>query len=160
MKVYDSSRIRNIAVIGHGGAGKTSLVEALLFNAGHTSRLGKVDDGTATTDFFPEEIKRKISVSTALAPCEWKDCKINLLDTPGYADFFGEVKGAVRVVDTVLVTVCAVSGVEVQTEIGWKETEKKNIPKIVFINKMDRENANFDRVVQQLKDFSKRISSL
>ena len=156
MKVYDSSRIRNIAVIGHGGAGKTSLVEALLFNAGHTSRLGKVDDGTATTDFFPEEIKRKISVSTALAPCEWKDCKINLLDTPGYADFFGEVKGAVRVVDTVLVTVCAVSGVEVQTEIGWKETEKKNIPKIVFINKMDRENANFDRVVQQLKDFSKK----
>lgn len=156
MKVYDSSRIRNIAVIGHGGAGKTSLVEAMLFNAGHTSRLGKVDDGTATTDFFPEEIKRKISVSTALAPCEWKDCKINILDTPGYADFFGEVKGAVRVVDSVLVTVCAVSGVEVQTEIGWKETEQKNIPKVVFINKMDRENANFDRVVQQLKDFSKK----
>ena len=156
MKVYDSSRIRNIAVIGHGGAGKTSLVEAMLFNAGHTSRLGKVDDGTATTDFFPEEIKRKISVSTALAPCEWKDCKINLLDTPGYADFFGEVKGAIRVVDSVLVTVCAVSGVEVQTEIGWKETEQKKIPKVVFINKMDRENANFGRVVQQLKDFSKK----
>lgn len=156
MKVYDSSRVRNIAVIGHGGAGKTSLVEALLFNAGHTSRIGKVDDGTATTDYFPEEIKRKISVSTTLAPCEWKECKINVLDTPGYADFFGEVKGAVRVVDSVLVTVCAVSGVEVQTEIGWRETEQNNLPKIVFLNKMDRENANFDRVLQQLKDFFKK----
>jgi elongation factor G len=156
LKVYESSRIRNIAVIGHGGAGKTSLVEAMLFNAGHTNRLGKVDDGTATTDYFPEEIKRKISVSTALAPCEWKDCKINLLDTPGYADFFGEVKGALRVADSVLLVLCAVSGVEVQTEIGWREADKTNLPKVVFINKMDRENANFDRVLKQMKEFFKK----
>ncbi|HHV34728.1 MAG TPA: elongation factor G [Syntrophomonadaceae bacterium] len=156
MKVYESSRIRNIAVIGHGGAGKTSLVEAMLFNAGHTNRLGKVDDGTATTDYFPEEIKRKISVSTALAPCEWKDCKINLLDTPGYADFFSEVKGALRVADSVLLVLCAVSGVEVQTEIGWREADKAKLPKIVFINKMDRENANFDRVLKQMKELYKK----
>ena len=156
MKVYESSRIRNIAVIGHGGAGKTSLVEAMLFNAGHTNRLGKVDEGTATTDYFPEEIKRKISVGTAIAPCEWKDCKINLLDTPGYADFFGEVKGALRVADSVLLVLCAVSGVEVQTEAGWREAEKGNLPKVAFINKMDRENANFERVLKQMKEFFKK----
>lgn len=156
MKVYDSSRIHNIAVIGHGGAGKTSLVEAMLFDAGHTNRLGRVDEGTATTDFFPEEVKRKISVSTALAPCEWKDYKVNLLDTPGYADFFGEVKGALRVVDSALMVLCAVSGVQVQTDIGWRETETANLPKIAFINKMDRENANFDRVLQQMKEFFKK----
>lgn len=156
MKVYESSRIRNIAVIGHGSAGKTSLAEAMLFNAGHINRLGKVDDGTATTDYFPEEIKRKISVSTSLAPCEWKDCKINIMDTPGYADFFSEVKGALRVADSVLLVLCAVSGVEVQTEIGWRETEKTNLPKIALINKMDRENANFDRVLQQMKDVFKK----
>jgi elongation factor G len=156
LKVYESSRIRNIAVIGHGSAGKTSLAEAMLFNAGHINRLGKVDDGTATTDYFPEEIKRKISVSTSLAPCEWKDCKINIMDTPGYADFFSEVKGALRVADSVLLVLCAVSGVEVQTEIGWRETEKTNLPKIALINKMDRENANFDRVLQQMKDVFKK----
>jgi elongation factor G len=156
LKVYESSRIRNIAVIGHGSAGKTSLAEAMLFNAGHINRLGKVDDGTATTDYFPEEIKRKISVSTSLAPCEWKDCKINIMDTPGYADFFSEVKGALRVADSVLLVLCAVSGVEVQTEIGWRETEKANLPKVALINKMDRENANFDRVLQQMKDVFKK----
>lgn len=152
MKVYDTARLRNVAVIGHGGAGKTSLVEAMLYNAGHTNRLGKVDEGTATTDYLPEEVKRKISVSTATAPCEWKDCKINILDTPGYSDFFSEVKGALRVADSVLVVLCAVSGVEVQTEVGWKEAEKAKLPKLAFINKMDRENANFGRVLQQMKD--------
>lgn len=161
MKVYETSRIRNVAVIGHGGAGKTSLVEAMLFNAGHTSRLGKVDEGTATTDFFPEEVKRKISVSTALAPCEWQDSKVNLLDTPGYADFFGEVRGALKVSDSALIVLCAVSGVEVQTEIGWRETGEAGLPKVAFINKMDRENANFDRVLQQMKDvFKKNIIPL
>lgn len=152
MKVYETGRLRNLAVIGHGSAGKTSLVEAMLFNAGHTNRLGKVDDGTATTDYFPEEIKRKISVSTTTAPCEWKECKLNLLDTPGYSDFFSEVKSALRVVDSVLMVLCAVSGVEVQTEIGWKEAKRANLPKIVFINKMDRENANFEQVLKQTKD--------
>lgn len=153
LKVYETAQLRNVAVIGHGGTGKTSLVEAMLFNAGHTTRLGRVDDGTATTDFLPEEVKRKISVNLAMAPCEWKNCKINLLDTPGYSDFFAEVKSALRVSDSVLVVLCAVSGVEVQTEIGWKEAG--NLPKVAFINKMDRENASFERVVQQMKDVLK-----
>ncbi|MGB9793011.1 MAG: elongation factor G [Thermacetogeniaceae bacterium] len=153
MKVYETASLRNVAVIGHGGTGKTSLVEAMLFNAGHTTRLGRVDDGTATTDFLPEEVKRKISVNLAMAPCEWKNCKINLLDTPGYSDFFAEVKSALRVADSVLVVLCAVSGVEVQTEIGWKEAA--NLPKVAFVNKMDRENASFERVVQQMKDILK-----
>lgn len=153
MKVYETAHLRNLSLIGHGGTGKTSLVEAMLFNAGHTTRLGRVDEGTATTDFLPEEVKRKISVNLAMAPCEWKDCKINLLDTPGYSDFFSEVKSALRVADSVLVVLCAVSGVEVQTEIGWKEAA--DLPKVAFINKMDRENASFERAVQQMKDVLK-----
>ena len=155
MKVYETDRLRNLAIIGHGGAGKTSLVEAMLFNAGHTTRLGRVDEGNATTDYLPEEIKRKISVSTTMAPCEWKECKINILDTPGYADFFSEVKSALRVVDSILTVVEAVAGVEVQTEIGWQEANRAKLPKMIFINKMDRENANFDRVLNQVKDVLK-----
>ena len=155
MKVYETDRLRNLAIIGHGGAGKTSLVEAMLFNAGHTKRLGRVDEGNATTDYLPEEIKRKISVSTTMAPCEWKECKINILDTPGYADFFSEVKSALRVVDSILTVVEAVAGVEVQTEIGWQEANRVKLPKMIFINKMDRENANFDRVLSQVKDVLK-----
>ena len=155
MKVYETDRLHNLAVIGHGGAGKTSLVEAMLFNAGHTTRLGRVDEGNATTDYLPEEIKRKISVSTTMAPCEWKECKINILDTPGYADFFSEVKSALRVVDSILTVVEAVAGVEVQTEIGWQEANRAKLPKMIFINKMDRENANFDRVLHQAKDVLK-----
>jgi elongation factor G len=155
LKVYETERLRNLAVIGHGGAGKTSLVEAMLFNAGHTTRLGRVDEGNATTDYLPEEIKRKISVSTTMAPCEWKECKINILDTPGYADFFSEVKSALRVVDSILTVVEAVAGVEVQTEIGWQEANRVKLPKAIFINKMDRENANFDRVVHQVRDVLK-----
>jgi elongation factor G len=155
LKVYGTDRLRNLAIIGHGGAGKTSLVEAMLFNAGHTTRLGRVDEGNATTDYLPEEIKRKISVSTATAPCEWKDCKINILDTPGYADFFSEVKSALRVVDSVLAVVEGVAGVEVQTEIGWQEACRANLPRMILINKMDRENANFERVLQQIRDVLK-----
>ena len=155
MKVYETDRLRNLAVIGHGGAGKTSLVEAMLFNAGHTTRLGRVDEGNATTDYLPEEIKRKISVSTTMAPCEWKECKINILDTPGYADFFSEVKSALRVVDSILTVVEAVAGVQVQTEIGWQAANRANLPKMILINKMDRENANFDRVLQQIRDVLK-----
>jgi elongation factor G len=155
LKVYETDRLRNLAIIGHGGAGKTSLVEAMLFNAGHTTRLGRVDEGNATTDYLPEEIKRKISVSTTMAPCEWKECKINILDTPGYADFFSEVKSALRVVDSIMTVVEAVAGVEVQTEIGWQEANRVKLPKMIFINKMDRENANFDRVLDQVKDILK-----
>ncbi|MGE5417253.1 MAG: elongation factor G [Acidobacteriota bacterium] len=150
MKVYPTPQIRNIAVIAHGGSGKTSLTEAMLFNTGASSRLGKVDDGNTVSDYLPEEVKRKMSISTSLVPCEYRDCKINLLDTPGFADFFGEVKSALRVADNVLVVFSAVAGgVEVQTELYWEEA--KDIPKVAFINKMDRENANFEKTLDAMR---------
>lgn len=152
MKEYKSDKLRNIGIIAHGGAGKTSLAEALLFNAGAVTRLGRVDEGSATTDFEPEEIKRKVTISTALAPCEWHNHKINILDTPGYADFVAEVKGALRAADAALVVLCAASGVEVETEKVWQYASDLSLAKIAFVNKMDRENADFDSVVAQMKN--------
>ncbi|HMM21402.1 MAG TPA: elongation factor G [Selenomonadales bacterium] len=152
MKEYKSDKLRNIGLFAHGGAGKTSLAEALLFSTGAVTRLGKVDEGTATTDFEPEEVKRKVTISTGLAPCEWRDHKINFLDTPGYADFVAEVKGSLRAVDTALVVLCAASGVEVGTENVWKYASDLNLPRIAFVNKMDRENADFDSVVGQMRE--------
>ncbi len=152
MKIYQSDQIRNVGIMAHGGAGKTSLTEAMLFNSGATKRLGKVDDGNTVTDYLPEEIKRKVTTNTALAPCEWRDHKLNIVDTPGYADFIGDVKGALRVVDGVVMVICAVSGVEVQTEIIWEYAEKDKIPRLIFINKMDRENANFYRALEEAQE--------
>lgn len=152
MKEYKSEKLKNVGIVAHGGAGKTSLAEAFLFNAGAVNRLGRVDDGTSTTDFEPEEIKRKVTITTALAPCEWHEHKINFLDTPGYADFVAEVKGALRAVDTALVVLCAASGVEVETEKVWKYALAADVPRIVFVNKMDRENADFMNVVSQMKN--------
>ncbi|NLC76259.1 MAG: elongation factor G [Clostridia bacterium] len=152
MKVFTTERIKNIGVVAHGGAGKTSLTEAMLFNAGVTNRLGKVDDGNTVTDYYPEEIKRKITINTAMAPVVWRDHKLNIIDTPGYSDFIGDVISALRVADSIVMTVCAVSGVEVQTEIIWEMAMEQNIPRMVFINKMDRENANFNRVLEDLRE--------
>ncbi|MFZ5943537.1 MAG: elongation factor G [Bacillota bacterium] len=152
MKTYTPDKIRNVGIVAHGGAGKTSLAEAILFNAGLTSRLGKVDDGTTVTDYLPEEIKRKVTITSTLAPMEWNNCKINFIDTPGYADFIGEVKGTLRAVDNVLMVVCGVSGVEVQTEVIWDFANEKNMPRMFFINKLDRENANFFKVLDELKE--------
>ena len=152
MKTFATNKIKNVGIVAHGGAGKTSLTEALLYNTGYTSRLGKVDDGTTTTDYLPEEIKRKVTITSTLAPIEWKEHKLNLIDTPGYADFIGEVKGTLRVVDSILMVVCGVSGVEVQTEVIWDFAQEKQMPRIIFINKLDRENANFQKVVEELKE--------
>ena len=151
MKEYKSDRIKNVGIVAHGGAGKTSLAEAMLFNAGAVTRLGRVDDGSATTDFEPEEVKRKVSISAALAPCEWKEHKINVLDTPGYSDFVAEVKGVLRAVDTALVVLCAASGVEVETEKVWKYATDLKLPRIAFVNKMDRENADFNATIEAMK---------
>lgn len=151
MKEYQAEQIRNVGLFSHGGAGKTSLAEAMLFQSGAITRLGKVEEGTTTTDYDPDEIKRHISVSTALAPCEWRDHKVNVLDTPGYADFIGEVVQAMRVVDGAVIVVDAVSGLEVGTETAWQEAEKNGVPRIFFVNKMERENANFDAVLQSLR---------
>ncbi len=149
MKVYPTTQIRNVAFISHGGAGKTSLAEAMLFNTGVTSRLGRVDDGNTVSDFLPEEIKRKISISSTLIPCEYRDFKINIIDTPGFADFLGEVRAAVRVADNAVVVVSAVAGVEVQTEMFWEEAQ--HLPKVAFINRMDKENANFEKTLDDIR---------
>lgn len=159
MKVYPTDKIRNIALVGHGGTGKTSLAEAMIYNTGVIKRLGKVDDGNTVADYLPEEIKKKITISTTLIPCEYKDCKINILDTPGYADFYFEVCGALRAVDSMLLMFSATAGVEVQTQIIWDENP--DIPKIILINKMDRENADFNKVLTEIKStFSDNIVPL
>jgi len=143
--------IRNVVLLSHSGAGKTSAAEAMLFNAGAIKRLGKTDDGTTTSDYEPDEVKRQISINLSILPCQWKDTKINLLDTPGYADFVGEVKAAIRVAEGAVIFVCATSGVEVGTEQSWGYCEESTLPRLIFINKMDRENADFDKTVAQIQ---------
>jgi elongation factor G len=152
MKVYPTQSIRNIGIVSHQGAGKTSLTEAMLFNTGATNRLGKVDEGNTVADYHAEEIKRKITVNTSLIACEWQGTKINILDTPGFSDFFGEVKGVLRVSDCLLMVLDAVAGVEVSTEIIWELADQNNIPRIAIINKMDRENANFLKALDSMKE--------
>ncbi len=151
MKNHKVDELRNVSLVSHSGAGKTSLAEAMLFNAGVINRLGKIEEGNTASDYDPEEIRRKISVNTSVLPWEWAACKVNLLDTPGYADFVGEVKGAVRVSDGVVVVVCAASGVEVGTELVWQYADEMQLPRFVFVNKMDRENADMSNVLAQLK---------
>ena len=151
MKEYKVNQLRNVALLAHSGAGKTSLAEAMLFDAGVTTRLGRVEEGTTVCDYDEEEIKRRISLSTAVAPYEWEGCKINILDTPGYADFVGEVVAAVRVADGAIILLDAAAGVEVGTELVWGFADERKLPRLVFINKMDRENADFRRALEDLK---------
>ncbi|ODM26576.1 elongation factor G [Acetivibrio mesophilus] len=150
MKDLAADRIRNVCLMSHGGAGKTTLAEAMLFNTGVLERFGKVEDGTTTSDYDPEEIKRKSSISTSICPCEWKNHKINVIDTPGYFDFVGEVKQGIRVADSAVILVSAKSGVAVGTEKAWSQVKERNIPKFFFVNKMDDENANFFKTLDQL----------
>lgn len=151
MKPYKTDEIRNVAVVGHGGCGKTSLVEALLFASGGIDRLGRVDDGTTTSDYDPDEIKRKISINATLTPCEWKNVKVNFIDTPGYPDFVGDVKSSLRVAEAALIVVCAVGGIEVGTGTAWEISQDYGIPRAFLVNKMDRENADFYAVADALK---------
>ena len=151
MKVYPSGKIRNVALVGHGGSGKTSLAEALLFVVGAIPRLGRVEDGNTVSDFDPEEARRGISVSMAIAPFEHDGHKVNLIDTPGYADFIGDVAAALRVADLAVFVVSAVEGVEVQTEMAWRMADHANVPRAVFVNKLDRERASFPRTLDDLK---------
>jgi elongation factor G len=152
MNEYKADKIRNVVLVGHSSSGKTTLAEALLFKTGATNRLGRVEEGNTVSDFDPEEQRRKISISTSLIPCEWNGHKINILDTPGYVDFVGEVKGALRVADSAVVIVDAVSGIEVGTELVWQYCDEMRLPRVIYVNKMDRENANFDRVLDQLRE--------
>lgn len=152
VKNYSTDKIRNISIIGHSGSGKTALTESMLFTAGAVQRMGRVEDGTTTSDFDADEIRKQISINASLTPIEWSQNKLNFIDTPGYFDFIGEVISSLRVAESALVTMCAVSGVEVGTEKAWALSEKDSIPKVLFINKMDRENANFEKALAQAQD--------
>ncbi|OGD17994.1 MAG: translation elongation factor G [Candidatus Aminicenantes bacterium RBG_16_63_16] len=153
MKDYSVDKIRNIALVGHGSSGKTSLAAAFLFDTGATSRLTKVDKGNTVTDYDPDEIERKISINATPCFCEWKDHKVNVIDTPGYSNFLWDTKAALRAVDGAAVLVDAVAGVEVGTEKVWEMLEERGLPRIIVINKMDRENANFGRTLESVREF-------
>ncbi|MEG2657957.1 MAG: elongation factor G, partial [Clostridiales bacterium] len=152
MKVYQTEDIRNVALVGHQGAGKSSVAEAMIYNTGALSRLGKVSEGNSVSDYLPEETKKKISVSTTLLAIEHRDKKVNLLDTPGFMDFYGEVRGSLRVADSLLMVIDAVAGAQVSTEIIWEEANERDTSRIIFVNKMDRENANFEKTIESLRE--------
>src|SRR6059058_1201960 len=152
MRVYKTPEIRNVAVVGHGASGKTSLVDALAFVAGTSKRHGSVKDGTALTDYTPDEIERKYSINLALAVAEWLDTKLNLIDTPGYLDFTGEALAGVHAADGAVVVLSATGGVEVGTEKVWDYCEARGIPRLFFVSLMDKEHADFERVYAQVKE--------
>jgi elongation factor G len=161
MKVYRAEQIRNVALISHVGTGKTSLIDAALYDSNAVTRQGRVDEGTSVVDYDPEELKRRMSLHTKVLPVEWKNHKINLIDTPGYPDFVGEVKAGLRVADAALVVVTAEKGVEVGTELTWKYADERKLPRIVFVNKLDRENTSFDQALESLRrQFGMKIAPL
>ena len=151
MADLEVDKIRNIALVAHGGAGKTTLVEAMLFSSALIDRFGNVEDGTTTTDYEPEEIARKMTITSSLAFCDWNGYKINLIDTPGFINFIEDTRGCLRVVDGAIIIVSAISGVKAETVKIWKYADEFGVPRIVFINKMDKDNANFSRVIGELE---------
>ena len=151
MKQYSPEHLRNVVLLSHSGAGKTTLSEAILFATGTINRLGKIETGNTTSDYDPDEIKHRISINLSLLPFEWHESKVNLLDTPGYLDFVGEVKAAIRVSEGAIILASAASGLEVGTELTWNYSQEAGLSRIVFINKMDRENANFSKTVEQIQ---------
>ncbi len=159
MNVYTTDKIRNVVLLGHGGAGKTSLAEAMAYLAGLSSRMGKVSDGNTISDFDKEEQKRQISIKTSVIPLEWEDCKINILDAPGFFDFVGEVEEAISVADAAIIVVSGKAGVEVGTERAWDLCEKYNIPRMVYVSDMDIDDASYRQVVQDLTDkYGKKLA--
>jgi len=152
MKVYDAANIRNVALIGHSGSGKTQLAAAALFDAGTVNRFGKVDDGTTSTDFDEEEISRKHTLSASLAYAEWNKTKINFIDTPGIANFFADTRAGLTVADAAVVVVDAVSGVQVQTEKTWQAAEEQNLPRLVVVNRLDRDGASLHRTLKSIHE--------
>ena len=152
MNVYTTDKIRNVVLLGHGGAGKTTLAEAMAYLAGITSRMGKVEDGNTISDFDKEEQKRQFSISTSTIPLEWDGHKINLLDTPGFFDFVGEVEEAISVADAAIIVVSGKAGIEVGTERAWDLCEKYKIPRMFFVSDMDIDDVSYRQVVQDLTD--------
>jgi elongation factor G len=151
MREYKVDKLRNVALVGHGGCGKTSLSEVMLYDSGAISRLGKVEEHNTVSDYDEEEHIRGLSVNSSVIPLEWQDHKLNVIDAPGYVDFAGEVKAAIRAVDGGVLIVCAASGVEVGTELHWNFLDEAGLPRMIFINKMDRDNANFQRTLDELR---------
>ena len=152
MKTYTAEKIHNLVLAGHGGCGKTTLAEALMHLVRPVERLGRVDDGNTMFDFDPDEVTRKISISSALAACEYGDHKINIIDTPGYADFAGEVKAGLRVADCAVIVAQAVSGIEVGTDKTWKYADEMNLPRALFITRIKKEHSDFYRTLEQAQD--------
>lgn len=151
MANFEVEKIRTVAIVAHGGAGKTSLVETMLFDAGAIDRLGHVEDGTTTTDFEPEEISRKITISSSVAFCDWNTYRINFIDTPGFINFIEDTRSSLRVVDGIVLIVSAISGVKAETQKIWKYASDYELPRLIFINKMDKENASFSRAVGDIE---------
>src|SRR3954452_16308323 len=151
MKVYDAQNLRNVALVGHSGSGKTQLLSTLLFDAGAVNRLGRVDDGTSVTDYDDEAIARKHTLASGLACAEWNKVKINVIDTPGIANFLSDARAALRVADAALVVVDAVSGAEVSTEKMWAAAQDLGLPRLIVLNRVDRERASLDRSVESLR---------
>jgi elongation factor G len=161
LKIYDAKDIRNVLLVGHGGAGKTTLLEAMLFTAGAITRMGNVEDGNTVSDHDPDEQRKGISVSLSVAPIEWNGVKINVVDAPGYADFIGDVRSAIRAVDGVILVVSAVDGVEVQTEAAWELAVEAGLPRAIFVNKLDRERSSFsDTLTQLVSAFGNQVAPL
>ena len=152
MKTVPTENIRNVVLVGHQGAGKTSLAEALLFRSGAVTRLGRITERNTVCDFEEEEHERGGSISTALAPVEWGNCKVNVLDAPGYADFVGDMRAAMRVADLAVFVVSGVDGLQVQTHAAWHYADELEIPRIVYVNKLDRENSSYRRTLDELRD--------
>lgn len=161
MKLYETAKIRNFCLLGHGNAGKTSLAESMLYTSGITERLGRTQDGNTVMDFDPEEIKRKFSIGTSVAACDWGGMKFNVLDTPGYFDFVGEVQQGLRVSDAAIIVLSGKSGLTVGAEKAWQYTDERKMPKIVFINKVDDDRVDYYKVLDQLKEkYGKKIAPL
>src|SRR5471032_1366409 len=156
MKVYDASSIRNVALVGHSASGKTQLASAILADTGMINRFGKVDEGTTVTDYDEEEIARKHTLSASLAFAEWNKQKINLIDTPGVGNFLGDARAALHVADAALVVVDAVAGVMVQTEKVWAAAEEAALPRVVAVNRLDRERASLERTLASLRESCSR----
>ena len=156
MKGYATEKIRNLVFLGHGGTGKTSLAEAALFVSGAINRLGHVEEGTTSSDFDPDEIKRKVSINASLLPCEWNDFKINIIDAPGYADFVGEAYSGLGAADAAVIFVCAAAGVQVGTELAWQIAGDRQVARAILINRLDRENADFGETLSQVRSILSR----
>ena len=161
MNVYTTDNVRNVVLLGHGGCGKTSLVESFAFLSGLTTRIGKVEDGNTISDYDKEEIKRQFSISTSVVPIVWGDTKINILDTPGYFDFVGEVEEAVAVADAAIIVVSGKAGIEAGTKKAWDICEKHNLPRMIFVTDMDIDDASFRQIVEDLQAlYGKKIAPL